>query len=114
MTRPSATSGSPQSSASRRDEVPARRKGSKLLSAAWTPVASLFPWYVVQLEPKPEALGTGLDPAAPAGALPTVDAVTKEQQPKQQSEAAVTPAPTAGGALNRLRTPRPKAASRAA
>ena len=55
--------------------------------------------------------------AAPAVALPAVVAaepVTEEPQPKQQSDAAVTAAPTARGALRRLRTPRPTAASRAA
>ena len=38
----------------------------------------------------------------------------KNHSPKQQSDAAATAAPTARGALRRLRTPRPAAASRAA
>src|SRR5271156_935096 len=115
--RPSATSGSPYSCPSRTDEVQARLEGRSLVCAASTPDASAFPWYVVQLEPKLETRGTGLDLAAPAVALAAVVAaepVTEEPQPKQQSAAAVTAVPTARGPLRRPRTPRPAAPSQAA
>jgi hypothetical protein len=73
-----------------------------LVCAASTPVASAFPWYVVQLEPKPEIRGTGFDLAVSGVAVP---------QP--QSNAAITAAPTASHALRRLRAPRRAPASRA-
>jgi hypothetical protein len=116
-TRPSATSGSPYSWPSSVGEVQARREGRSLVRAVSTPVASAFPWYVVQLEPKPETLDRGLDLAAPAVASPTVVAAepgAEEPQPKQHSDAAVTAAPTATRALTRLRTPRPTPARPAA
>jgi len=72
------------------------------LTRGATPVASASPWYVVQLEPKPEARGADLELAATVAllavdALPAVDAaepVPDEPQPTQQSDAIVKAAPT--------------------
>jgi hypothetical protein len=94
MTRPSATSGSPYNCPSRVDEVQAFREGRSFVCTAGTPVASAFPWYVVQLEPKPEVCGTDLDLAVPAAAML-----------KEQSSTAVMAAVTTTGVL-RTRTTR--------
>jgi hypothetical protein len=65
-----------------------------LVRAAGTPVASAFPWYVVQLEPKPEVCGTDLDLGVPAAAML-----------KQQRNTAVMAAVATTGVL-RTRTTR--------